>query len=561
MTDQNSQFYAILTAIGEAKQANAAALGVAWRITHMGVGDANGTEPQPQRTQTKLINERRRAALNQLSVDPTNSSIIIAEQIIPEDVGGWWIREIGLYDEAGDLVAVGNCAPSYKPLLTQGTGRNQIIRMSLIVSSSEHVELKIDPSIVLASRRFVEQAIEAHARVAASETVSGHVVMAKVAEVLAGTGGAKAASPAGVKAADDKIRSDLTAKSPSIFIVDQLRQAVESASGGRQTVLYTAKGQPSYMHILPRFNLEDVAPGLELGSGTHPAFLVNGAAKSELFIGAYHAQLIDGEAVSRPGVDPRTSITFDNARAACRANGAGWHLFSNWEWAAIALWCMANGYEPRGNTNFGRHHEKRWETGRRQDGGIPGEVDAAKVGRTLTGSGPAIWAHDGTPAGIHDLVGNIWEWVDGMKLVDGRVHMPLDNNFNQLDADWPAHALWFSGSTPSNNGTTALVTDAASVVRNGAPGDDGNGGLADLRNPWSGTPIAGEAPLLAKQALIAPAGISPQGYVHSRSYGTRFPLRGGDWNIADIAGLAALYLIYSRAAADSTVGFRPAFAL
>ena len=560
MTDQNSQFYAILTAIGEAKQANAAALGVAWRITHMGVGDANGTEPQPQRTQTTLINERRRAALNQLSVDPTNSSIIIAEQIIPEDVGGWWIREIGLYDEAGDLVAVGNCAPSYKPLLTQGTGRNQIIRMSLIVSSSEHVELKIDPSIVLASRRFVEQAIEAHARVAASETVSGHVLMAKVAEVLAGTGGAKAASPAGVKAADDKIRSDLTAKSPSIFIVDQLRQAVESASGGRQTVLYTAKGQPSYMCVLPRFNCEDVAPGGELGTGTHPAFLVNGVAKSELFIGAYQAQLIDGEAVSRPGVDPRTSINFDNARAACRANGAGWHLFSNWEWAAIALWCMANGYEPSGNTNFGRHHGKRWETGRRFDGNAPGDTGNA-IGRTLAGSGPAAWAHDGTPAGIADLVGNIWEWVDGFCLKDGRVHMPLDNNFNQLDADWPAHALWFSGSTPSNHGTIALVTAAASVVRNGAPGDDSNSGFADSRNPWSATPITGAAPLLTKQALIAPAGIAPQGAVYSRSYGTRFPVRGGGWNNAGDAGLAALSLHNSRAAASGGIGFRPAFAL
>src|SRR5690606_10192225 len=158
--------------------------------------------------------------------------------------------------------------------------------------------------------------------------------------------------------------------------------------------------------------------------------LVNGVAKSELFIGAYHAQLIDGEAVSRPGVDPRTSITFDNARAACKANGAGSHLFSTWEWAAIALWCMANGHEPRRNTNHGRHHEKRWETARRVDGYAPGDT-IIPLGRTLAGSGPAAWRHDGTPAGIADLVGNIWDWVDGMKLVDGRVHMPLDNNFNQ----------------------------------------------------------------------------------------------------------------------------------
>lgn len=156
MTDQNSQFFAMLTAVGEAKQANADALGIAWKITHMGVGDANGTDPIPNRLQTTLLNERRRAPLNQLKVDPNNASILIAEQVIPEDVGGWWIREIGLYDEAGDLVAIANCAPSFKPQLSQGSGRTQVVRMNFIVSSAANVELKIDPSVVLATRKYVD---------------------------------------------------------------------------------------------------------------------------------------------------------------------------------------------------------------------------------------------------------------------------------------------------------------------------------------------------------------------------------------------------------------------
>ena len=156
MTDQNSQFFAILTAIGEAKQANADALGIPWTFSKMAVGDANGTEPMPDRLQTKLINERRRAPLNQVKVDPKNASVIIAEQVIPENEGGWWVREIGLYDAAGDLVAVANCAPTFKPLLTQGSGRTQIIRLNLIVSSTSNIELKIDPSIVLATREYVD---------------------------------------------------------------------------------------------------------------------------------------------------------------------------------------------------------------------------------------------------------------------------------------------------------------------------------------------------------------------------------------------------------------------
>ncbi|WP_306167769.1 phage tail protein [Pseudomonas sp. Marseille-P9899] len=159
MTDQNSQFFAILTAVGEAKQANANALGVPWTFAQMGVGDANLTDPIPSRSQTRLINERRRAPLNQVKIDPNNASIIIAEQVIPPDAGGWWIREIGLYDTDGDLVAVANCAPSFKPLLSQGTGKTQVVRLNIIVTSTANVQLKIDPAVVLATREFVETRI------------------------------------------------------------------------------------------------------------------------------------------------------------------------------------------------------------------------------------------------------------------------------------------------------------------------------------------------------------------------------------------------------------------
>ncbi|CRL52380.1 hypothetical protein PSHI_55910 [Pseudomonas sp. URMO17WK12:I11] len=159
MIDANSQFFAILTNIGLAKQANADALGIPWKITEMGVGDANLTDPIPKPEQTRLINEWRRRPLNQLKVDAADPSIIIAEQIIPADEGGRWIREIGLYDADGDLVAVANCAPSYKPLLSQGSGRTQVVRMNFIVNNSANVTLKIDPAVVLASRSYVDAAI------------------------------------------------------------------------------------------------------------------------------------------------------------------------------------------------------------------------------------------------------------------------------------------------------------------------------------------------------------------------------------------------------------------
>ncbi|WP_367256227.1 phage tail protein [Pseudomonas sp. stari2] len=160
MTDANSQFFAILTKVGMAKQANADALGVPWKITEMGVGDANNIDPViPSEGQTKLINEWRRKPLNQLKIDPVNPAVLIAEQIIPADEGGRWIREIGLYDADGDLVAVANCAPSFKPLLSQGSGRTQIVRMNFVVTSAGNIQLKIDPAVVLATRAYVDAAI------------------------------------------------------------------------------------------------------------------------------------------------------------------------------------------------------------------------------------------------------------------------------------------------------------------------------------------------------------------------------------------------------------------
>jgi hypothetical protein len=159
MIDENSKFFAILTDVGAAKLANANVLGVPWNITQMGLGDANGTDPQPSAKQTKLINEWRRRPLNQLRIDPVNAAVIIAEQVIPADEGGRWIREVGLYDADGDLVAVANCAPSFKPVLSQGSGRTQVVRMNLIVSSTTQISLKIDPAVVLATREWVDSRI------------------------------------------------------------------------------------------------------------------------------------------------------------------------------------------------------------------------------------------------------------------------------------------------------------------------------------------------------------------------------------------------------------------
>ncbi|WP_112290626.1 phage tail protein [Rahnella sp. AN3-3W3] len=154
-----AKYYALLTNLGAAKLANATALGTQLSLTQMAVGDGGGILPTPDPAQTKLIGEKRRASLNSLSVDPANTNQIIAEQIIPEDQGGFWIREIGLFDQDNTLIAIANCPETYKPQLQEGSGRTQTVRMILVVNSTDAVTLKIDPSVVLATRKYVDDKV------------------------------------------------------------------------------------------------------------------------------------------------------------------------------------------------------------------------------------------------------------------------------------------------------------------------------------------------------------------------------------------------------------------
>lgn len=156
-----AKYFAILTNYGAAQLANAVALGTKLNISVMAVGDGGGVLPIPDPAQTKLIRETRRAAVNQVSVDDKNPNYIISEQVIPENEGGWFIREIGLFDDKGGLIAVGNAPETYKPNLQEGSGRTQVIQMVLMVSSTESITLKVDPSVVLATREYVTKSIAA----------------------------------------------------------------------------------------------------------------------------------------------------------------------------------------------------------------------------------------------------------------------------------------------------------------------------------------------------------------------------------------------------------------
>lgn len=366
---------------------------------------------------------------------------------------------------------------------------------------------------------------------------------------------------------------------PMVFIKDAYRQQVEAASGGRQTVLYTAKGQPSVMNIIPAFNLQDIDPAL--GTGVHPAFIVGGVQKSEIFIGTHIGSVYGDELISRPGEEPARSRNHDQFVTLARACGAGWHVMTNAEWSAIALWSYKNGTMPNGNTNYGRSSDAPHETARRMDLLEPGNTDGNP--RTRTGSGPATWRHDHTMHGISDLCGNVWEWSPGLRLMDGEIQI-IPNNDAALDTDlsktstaWRAIrasdgalvAPGTAGTLKFDSTVGGAVTSGQPILsdevtnRNGEAGDDSNA---------TGSAARAFQTLIAKEGITAPAITKALGLfpisdslggdrLYLRNYGERLPIRGGCWINGAIAGVFALSLNNPRSVAGSDIGARPAFVI
>ncbi|HBJ0328338.1 TPA: phage tail protein, partial [Escherichia coli] len=244
----STKFRTVITTAGAAKLAAATAPGGRKvNITTMAVGDGGGKLPVPDAGQTGLIHEVWRHALNKISQDKRNSNYIIAELIIPPEVGGFWMRELGLYDDAGTLIAVANMAESYKPALAEGSGRSQTCRMVIIVSSVASVELTIDTTTVMATQDYVDDKIAEHEQSRrhpdASLTTKGFTQLSSATNSTSET---LAATPKAVKAAYDLANGKYTAQDATTARkgLVQLSSATNSTS---ETLAATPKAVKTVM--------------------------------------------------------------------------------------------------------------------------------------------------------------------------------------------------------------------------------------------------------------------------------------------------------------------------
>lgn len=338
----------------------------------------------------------------------------------------------------------------------------------------------------------------------------------------------------------------------------------------RNPIMYDDFGDANVMVRIPKFKVEDI--DASLGTGIHPAFIVNGVEKDAIYIGKYLASAQGTNFVSMPDKDPAVSINFDTARAKCTVKGTGWHLTTNAEYAAIALWSWKNGTLPHGNNNYGRDTDHKLETGRlTQASAILG---ASGTARTSTGSGPATWSHDHTVDGIYDINGNVYEWASGMRLNDGEIQILENNNAADNTKDQSAtstewKAILQDGSLVAPSTASTLKYDATGATGAGAPLVSDTVLSQSDGTTYSYTyleSLAVEAgitvPALLIQLSLYPAGTGLGGdRIYVRNTGERLPIRGGNWSYGSVAGAFVVYLVNARSNVGSSIGFRPAFVI
>lgn len=336
-------------------------------------------------------------------------------------------------------------------------------------------------------------------------------------------------------------RKDGTKNAEKVVPQDIVKPVIPAPVDGvkeETVVIYDNAGIPSIMRKFSRVT------NAELFGGTdkpHPAFVIGGEVYDEIYISVYPNCEINGKPYSLPFQKLWTNITNDDAAKACFSKGEGWHLMTAAEWGLIANISLKNGTLPHGNTNCGKYHADESEKGVVYDNY-----------RTLAGSGPATWTHNHKPDGVHDLCGNVWEMVRGLRIKDGMLQASKNNDaamdidLSETSGDWlpivdgECNAIYASVS----GGDITLTTyEDISQDYDGCE--------------WGDVNMDCESEQLKELALYSGEN-NAYLYIDSTD-GEYFPARGGGWGGGAAAGVFCAYLAGSRAGSAASVGFRSAY--
>lgn len=355
----------------------------------------------------------------------------------------------------------------------------------------------------------------------------------------------------------------------TIFSPDPLRAKTEKESGGRQTVIYSAKGQPNFMYQICR---------TDLAEPYHPAFVVNDRVIDAFFYACYPGSLNDGELLSQPGKIPACHLNLQEFQLLAQQTGAGFHLSSNAEWAALMHNIHQQNFLPDGNTDYGRSLRHPQESAARIDGRLAG--DTAGEANSYTGSSHLGWYHNNQLTGIQDLCGNLWEWQSGVRLLAGEIQLIKNNDISELPVNdllqWQAVDMLTGQLTVPGSPNTAKYDSPADIQNgnagtpllstqirhyNGAPDDQGYPpGLLD--GPFHSMKTADNAavPQILQLNGLAPFAERPEtDQIYLRNYGERALMRGGAWYSQEFAGISAFCLSHTALHRSATVGGRTAW--
>ncbi|HAL1367392.1 TPA: phage tail protein [Escherichia coli] len=348
MSTTTRKFKTVITDTGAKKLAQAAAPdGKPVRLTYMAVGDGGGTLPTPDSKQTRLVHEVWRHTVNRVFLDATHQNRIIAELVIPPETGGFWIREIGVFDEHGDLIVVGNTAESYKPAVAEGSGRAQTFRAVLTVSSTATVALTVDNTMVMATMDYVDDKLKEHEQSRrhpdASLTAKGFTQLSSATNSTSET---LAATPKAVKAAYDLANGKYTAQDATTARkgLVQLSSATNSDS---ETLAATPKAvKTAYDLANGKYTAQDATTArkglVQLSSATNSdskTLAATPKAVKSAYDNAEKRLQKDQNGADIPGKD-----TFTKNIGACRAySGALSTEAGNWTTAQFIEWLDSRG--------------------------------------------------------------------------------------------------------------------------------------------------------------------------------------------------------------------------